>query len=148
MQRPVPHRRPRPRPPPLQPRRKKNLLKNAEPESEDRVIGEEDAVAKPKAAQAKASVAKEQPPTQAVSVRIVSSPEGAVVSLGKRVFGRAPLNLRFRPGITYELAFVKKGYQSTSKRFAVRSRPNQTVKVYLAKKPAPRKSLLRRIFGR
>jgi serine/threonine protein kinase len=125
-----------------------DLLKNAEPESDERVIGEEDAVPRPKAARPKVSVAKDQPTPQAVSVRIISSPEGAVVSLGKRVFGRAPLNLRFRPGISYELTFVKKGYKSRSKRFAVTGRPNQTVKVSLAKKPAPRRSLLRRLFGR
>jgi hypothetical protein len=81
-------------------------------------------------------------------VRIVSSPEGAVVKVGKRVFGRAPLNLRFRPGITYDVTLVKKGYQSRTKRFAVTGRPNQSVKVALRKKPQPRKSLFRRIFGR
>lgn len=123
-----------------------DLLKNAEPESDDRVIGEDDAVAKPKAKAV--VVTKDQPAPEAVSVHIVSSPEGAVVSLGKRVFGRAPLNLRFRPGITYELTFVKKGYKSTTKRFFVKARPNQTVKTYLSKKTAAKKSLLRRIFGR
>jgi hypothetical protein len=81
-------------------------------------------------------------------VRIVSSPEGAVVSIGKRVFGRAPLNRRFRPGITYELTFVKKGYLNASKRFAVTKRPNQSVKATLRKKPVPKRSLFRRIFGR
>ena len=81
-------------------------------------------------------------------MRIVSSPEGAVVGLGKRVFGRAPLNLRFRPGITYELTFVKKGYLSASKRFAVTKRQKQSVKATLRKKPVPKRSLFRRIFGR
>jgi len=58
------------------------------------------------------------------------------------------MNLRFRPGITFELTFVKKGYQPTTKRFVATGRKNQTVKVALTKKPAPRKkSLFRRIFG-
>jgi serine/threonine protein kinase len=122
-----------------------DLLKHAEPESDDQIIGEDDAVVKPTA---KAIAPKSQPSPAAVSVRIVSSPEGAVVKVGKRVFGRAPLNLRFRPGITYDVTLVKKGYQSRTKRFAVTGRPNQSVKVALRKKPQPRKSLFRRIFGR
>jgi hypothetical protein len=126
-----------------------DLLKNAEPESSDRVIGEDDAVAK---AKKKLAPPKEGIPPEAVSVHIVSVPEGAVVSIGKRVFGRAPLHLRFRPGITYELNFVKKGYKKTTKRLFVSKRAKQTVKVALRKKkssrlPAPKKSLLRRIFG-
>jgi serine/threonine protein kinase len=127
------------------PEEEEDLLKNAEPESSDRVIGEDDAVVKPKA---RPATPKGQIPPEAVSVRIVSSPEGAVVSIGKRVFGRAPLNRRFRPGITYELTFVKKGYLNASKRFAVTKRPNQSVKATLRKKPVPKRSLFRRIFGR
>jgi serine/threonine protein kinase len=127
-----------------------DLLKLAEPESSDRVIGEDDAVTK---AKPKPAAAKGVRPPEVVSVHVDSSPAGAVVSIGKRVFGRAPLHLRFRPGITYELTFVKQGYLSTTKRFSVSHRPNQTVKVALKKKPekkplpAPKKSLLRRIFG-
>jgi len=45
-----------------------------------------------------------------------------VVKLKNRVFGRSPLNLRFRPGIAYELTFIKKGYQNASKRFTVTGR--------------------------
>jgi serine/threonine protein kinase len=127
------------------PEEEEDLLKNAEPESSDRVIGEDDAVVKPKA---RPATPKGQVPPEAVSVHIVSSPEGAVVSIGKRVFGRAPLNRRFRPGITYELTFVKKGYLNASKRFAVTKRPNQSVKATLRKKPVPKRSLFRRIFGR
>jgi len=58
------------------------------------------------------------------------------------------MNLRFRPGITFELTFVKKGYQPATKRFIATGRKNQTVKVTLSKKAAgPKKSLFRRIFG-
>ena len=87
------------------------------------------------------------PPADAVSVHVLSSPPGAVVSLGKRVFGRAPLNLRFRPGLTFELTFVKKGYQPATRRFAVTGKKNQVVKVALKQRPVPKKSLFRRIFG-
>jgi serine/threonine protein kinase len=121
------------------------LLKQAEPDDAERVIGEDEGVAPKPSAKPSKAIAIEP-----VSVRLVSVPEGAVVSVGKRVFGRAPMNLRFRPGITFELTFVKKGYQPTSKRITVANRKNQSVKVALKKKAAPpaKKSLLRRIFGR
>jgi serine/threonine protein kinase len=126
-----------------------DLLKNAEPESSDLVIGEDEGIKQHKPR--KPPAVGSEPPA-AVSVHIQSTPEGAVVSLGRRVFGRAPINLRFRPGISYELTFVKKGYQSTTRRFTVTGRPNQSVKAVLkqktAPKPAPKKSLFRRIFGR
>jgi serine/threonine protein kinase len=121
-----------------------NLLKQAEPDDGERVIGEDEGVGGRKASPAKTSKTTPEP----VSVRVLSYPDGAVVSVGKRVFGRAPMNLRFRPGITFELKFVKRGYQPTIKRLVVANRKNQTVKAFLKKKPAPRKSLLRRIFGR
>lgn len=74
-----------------------------------------------------------------------------MVRLKDRVFGRSPLNLRFRPGITYQLTFVKKGYQSATKLFTVTGRKNQKVTITLKQKPqprqAPKKSLFRRIFG-
>lgn len=120
------------------------LLKQAEPDDAERVIGEDEGVAN-RAAKKPAKAVTVDP----VSVHLVSVPEGAVISVGKRVFGRAPMNLRFRPGITFELTFVKKGYQPASKRITVANRKNQSVKVVLKKKSAPqKKSLLRRIFGR
>lgn len=121
-----------------------NLLRNAEPESNDRVIDDDEGVpSRGKQAAAKMSA----PAATPISVHVVSMPEGAVVSLGKRVFGRAPLNLRFRPGITFELKFVKKGYLPTTKRFAVKDRKNQSIKVVLKKKPEAKKSFFHRIFG-
>ena len=83
-----------------------------------------------------------------VSVHIESEPKGAVVKLKNRVFGRSPLKLRFRPGITYELTFIKQGYQNMSKRFTVTGRKNQRVRIALEKKPAPKKSLIRRLLRR
>jgi serine/threonine protein kinase len=121
-----------------------NLLKNAEPDDHERIIDEDEGV---KGVKKKSAKAPSQPSAEPVSVHLVSMPEGAVVSLGRRVFGRAPMNLRFRPGITFELTFVKKGYLPATKRFIATGRKNQTVKVALKKKPAPKKSLFRRIFG-
>jgi serine/threonine-protein kinase len=119
------------------------LLEHAEPDDSKRVLGENEGVAETKAAA--------NAPIAAISVRIVSTPPGAVIGIGKRVFGRAPMNLRFRQGITFELTFVKKGYQTTSKRFTVTGKKNQLVKATLQKKPEPKKppkkSFLRRLFG-
>jgi hypothetical protein len=122
------------------------LLKNAEPDDHERVIDEDEGV---KNGKKKSAAAPKEASAAPISVHLVSTPEGAVVSLGKRVFGRAPMNLRFRPGITFELTFVKKGYLPTTKRFTATGKANQTVRVALKKKPAPapRKSLFRRIFG-
>jgi serine/threonine-protein kinase len=121
------------------------LLKSADPADQERVIDEDDGVHdKKKPAKAKPVVPAAIEPA---SVHIVSVPEGAVIRLGKRVFGRAPMNLRFRPRITFELTFVKKGYLPASKSFTPTERKNQTLRVVLKKKPQPRKSLFRRIFG-
>jgi hypothetical protein len=121
------------------------LLKHAEPEDGDRVLDADEGVpphAKSRAGKVSAPLA------EPVSVRVESNPQGAVVSLGKRVFGRAPINLRFRPGITFELKFVKKGYLPKTKHFAVTAgQKKQTIRVGLKKRSEPKKSLFRRIFG-
>jgi len=70
-----------------------------------------------------------------------------VVKLKNRVFGRSPLNLRFRPGIAYELTFIKKAIRTRASVSRDR-RKNQKVRVTLKKKPAPKKSFFRRILGR
>jgi hypothetical protein len=87
------------------------------------------------------------------SVRIESKPDGAVIKLGSRVFGRAPMNLRFRPGVTYELTFVKQGYESTRRRFTASARKGQRVTVSLKKRSASapasgkRKGFFQRLLG-
>jgi serine/threonine protein kinase len=125
------------------------LLENAEPEDTERVIDEDEGVPKKVARPATKAAAV---PAAPASVHLISTPVGAVISIGKRVFGRAPMNLRFRPGIAYDVTFVKKGYLPATKRFTATGRKNQTVRVSLKKRPASRKpekkSLFRRIFGR
>ena len=116
-----------------------DLLKNKEPDDNKRVLGEDEGIA--------GGVGVKPSPQAVVSVHVVSVPAGAVVSLGKRVFGRAPMNLRFRPGLIFELTFVKKGYLPANKRFAATSKKNQVVKITLKKKPEPKRSIFRRIFG-
>ena len=122
-----------------------DLLKNAEPDDRERVLGEDEGV---QSGRKKSTARSSDLSAGPVSVRLVSTPEGAVVRLGKRVFGRAPMSLHFRPGITFELTFVKKGYRPATKRFTATGTKNQTVRVVLKKKPAPKNSLFRRIFGR
>ena len=130
------------------------LLKHSEPADSEQILGEAEGEmpATPPAAKHGGRAKPESTLPDSVSVHIESHPQGAVIKLKDRVFGRSPLNLRFRPGILYELTFVKKGYQSASKRFTVNGRKNQKVTIALKKKgapkPAPKKLLLRRILGR
>ncbi len=63
---------------------------------------------------------------------ITSQPVGAVVKLKSRVFGKTPIPLRFKTGITFELTFVKNGFTTTSKRFLVTKKKDQKVVAYLS----------------
>jgi len=74
---------------------------------------------------------KPDPKADTVSVLITSQPAGAVVKLKSRVFGKTPIPLRFRTGITFELTFVKNGYTPTAKRFLVTKKKDQKVVAYL-----------------
>jgi serine/threonine-protein kinase len=127
-----------------------DLLKHSEPAASDQILGEDEGEgpSKPPAAKHGERAKPERALPESVSVYIESQPKGAVIKLKNRVFGRSPLNLRFRPGIAYELTFIKKGYQNASKRFTVTGRKNQKVRITLKKKPAPKRNLLQRIFGR
>jgi PEGA domain len=137
----------RPPSPPPSEDDEETLLQHSEPAASDQILGEDEGEKPVKPATTRRAKAESALP-ESVSVYIESQPKGAVIKLKNRVFGRSPLKLRFRPGIMYELTFVKKGYQNTSKRFTVTGRKNQRVRVTLKKKPAPKKSILQRIFGR
>jgi serine/threonine protein kinase len=141
------------------------LLRRQEPDVEEKVFGEEAGTPAAVPAPRKARTAtapgnkpspapnRQSAPTPArgpASVRIESRPEGAVVRIGDRVLGRAPMQLRFNSGITYELTFVKRGYQTTRKRYTVTTRKGQRISVVLRKKTASsakKKPLIRRLFG-
>lgn len=125
-----------------------SLLQRTEPEAASSIVGEEDGSPQSNPTKPAKAVAVVRPP-QSSSVHIVTRPEGAVIRINNRVFGRAPVSLRFRPGITYELTFVKKGYQTTTKRFTVTGRKNQSISASLKKKPEPKKkkSFFKRLFG-
>jgi serine/threonine protein kinase len=86
------------------------------------------------------SAARPQP----VQIRITTSPLGAVVRTKKQVLGRTPLAIRFNPGNTYELTFVKSGYVTNSRRLAVFQGKPQSISVAMKKAPPPhRHGLLR-----
>ena len=118
------------------------LLRQALPNAETAVIGEEEAdepapdvkagkVAAARSpgktggdkkderagASAKSSGAAARPET--VSLHITSSPVGAVVRTKYKVLGRTPISLHFRGGNTYELMFIKQGYAQATKRVTI-----------------------------
>ncbi len=127
------------------------LLQQRETGVAEAVIGDDQASpVKPNPRNPRPAPKPSAPHTQdPVSLRIESHPEGAVVRMNTRVFGRAPLSLRFNPGPTYELTFVRSGYETLTKRFVVSKKKNQKVVVRLRKRaPAKRKNFLQRLFGR
>jgi serine/threonine protein kinase len=71
-----------------------------------------------------------------VLVRITSSPPGAVIRTKNRVLGRTPLAIRFNPGSTYRLTFVKSGYTTTSRPVTVQAGKPGNVTVAMKKKAA------------
>ncbi|HEY8923751.1 MAG TPA: PEGA domain-containing protein, partial [Polyangia bacterium] len=76
-------------------------------------------------------------PAQPVLVRITSSPLGAVVRTKKQVLGRTPIAIRFNPGNTYKLTFVKKGYVTSNRMVPVASGKPQSISVPMKKAAAP-----------
>jgi hypothetical protein len=76
------------------------------------------------------------PSTKPVLVRITSSPLGAVIRTKNRVLGRTPLSIRFNPGSTYQLTFVKSGYTTTSRPVAVQAGKPGSITVAMKKKAA------------
>jgi len=128
------------------------LLRDAVPNAENEVIGEEEAEATPApkagakkpapAAKTKAPAAKTAAPPAPAKVetavlRITSAPAGAIVRTKARVLGRTPINLHFKTGNTYELKLVKSGYTPATRRVAVNNAKTRQVAVSLKKKPKP-----------
>lgn len=80
---------------------------------------------------------------QPVQIRITTSPLGAVVRTKKQVLGRTPLAIRFNPGNTYELTFVKSGYVTNNRKLSVSAGKPQSISVAMKKSPRPRRGFLR-----
>ena len=66
-------------------------------------------------------------------VSIRSVPAGAIVRSKRKVLGRTPFKLNFRPGMSYKLWFVKKGYKTVARVFKAKARPKQKLLVILKK---------------
>ncbi|HXU00442.1 MAG TPA: PEGA domain-containing protein, partial [Polyangia bacterium] len=134
------------------------LLRDAVPNAEEAVIGEEEAEAppapKPGAKKQPPPKQKAPPPKQAAAekpspppapakpqtavLHITSAPAGAIVRTKARVLGRTPINLHFKTGNTYELKLVKRGYTPATRKVAVNNAQDRKVAVTLKKKPKPR----------
>ncbi len=131
------------------------LLKKAVPNAEEAVIGEEGAEprAEPKhepEAEAKeghvATKAKAPPGKPTAILHITTNPVGAVVKTKAQVLGRTPINLHFRTGVTYELTFVKAGFETASRRVAVVGTKDKKVALSLKKKKAGQPARKRSFF--
>ena len=73
-------------------------------------------------------------------LHITSAPSGAVVRTTSRVLGRTPLNIHFRTGNIYEIAFIKAGYETATRRVAVRGTNDRKIAVSLRKRPPPKRT--------
>ncbi len=127
------------------------LLRDAVPDAESAVIGEDEAEAAPppKGAAAKpAAGAKAKPPAakapaakaETAILHITSAPAGAVVRTKARVLGRTPIKLHFKTGNTYEIKLLKKGYQPATRRVAVANAKARKVAVALKKRAPPKRA--------
>jgi hypothetical protein len=142
------------------------LLKKAVPNAEQAVIGangaetpskeEPEAPEPPKRTPAKTPAGKPARPAPAPKPKPVvhetailhlkTTPVGAIVRTKGQVLGRTPINLHFRTGNTYELTFVKSGYQPASRLVAVNNAKDKTLALALKKRPAPKKPASRSFF--
>jgi hypothetical protein len=140
------------------------LLKNAVPNPENQVIGEEEAapapekpVAKSKPAEPAVKPAKEpikvamrspgpkaspspaarpQPAkTETIVLHLSTTPVGSVVRVGTRVLGRTPINLHFRSDNVYDIVFLKSGYMPLTKRVTLTGNKDRKLAVALKKRP-------------
>jgi len=130
------------------------LLRQALPNAETTVIGEEEAdspsaetktPAKGSKASGRAATASKAAKPETVSLHITSTPVGAVVRTKYKVLGRTPISLHFRGGNTYELVFIKQGYAQAVKRVTIAGAGAKDRKVAVVLKrnrtPAGRPSL-------
>lgn len=66
-----------------------------------------------------------------VPVMFESDPPGADVSIERKVFGKTPIPLKLRAGITFEVVFAKTGYRTHKVLCPVSTRPGQRMRVVL-----------------
>ena len=120
------------------------LLRKAVPNAEQAVIGADGAEPEktpeskhaPEAAAGKRAA---KPKHETAILHLKTVPVGAIVKTKGQVLGRTPINLHFRTGNTYELTFVKNGYELANRRVSVANAKDKTIALSLRKRPAPRK---------
>jgi hypothetical protein len=122
------------------------LLRDAVPNAETAVIGEDEAEtparptgragAKPPAPPKRPASEGRPAKVQTAVLHISTAPRGAIVKTKARVLGRTPIDLHFKSGNTYELVFVKRGYQPATRKVAVQGSKDRKVAVTLKKRPA------------
>jgi len=142
------------------------LLKKAVPNAEQAVIGangaetpakgEPEAPEPAKPAPTRTAAGKPAHPAPAPKpkpaahetaiLHLKTTPVGAIVRTKGQVLGRTPINLHFRTGNTYELTFVKSGYQPASRLVAVNGAKDKTLALALKKRPAPKKAASHSFF--
>ncbi|HEY5088362.1 MAG TPA: PEGA domain-containing protein, partial [Polyangia bacterium] len=123
------------------------LLRNAVPNAENAVIGEDDAEAaaagKPapttKAHAATAKAPADVPHVETAILHFTSAPSGAVVRTKARVLGRTPISLHFKTGNTYEIALVKRGFEPATRKVSVHSTKDRKIAVTLKKRAPPKR---------
>jgi len=123
------------------------LLRNAVPNAESAVIGEDDAeagaAAKPtSASKSRASATKapaDVPRVETAVLRFTSAPSGAVVRTKARVLGRTPISLHFKTGNTYEVVLVKRGFEPATRKVSVHSTKDRKIAVTLKKRAPPKR---------
>ncbi|HTA19676.1 MAG TPA: PEGA domain-containing protein [Polyangia bacterium] len=121
------------------------LLRKAVPNAEQAVIGadgaEPEKAAESKRAAPEASEGKRpaKPKHETAILHLKTVPVGAIVKTKGQVLGRTPINLHFRTGNTYELTFVKNGYELANRRVSVANAKDKTIALALKKRPVARK---------
>lgn len=114
------------RPPPLPP---------AVPQPKATPAGKLGEAAKPPAKASGAGQPRQQGVVagEMVSVLVDSTPQGADVSIERKVFGKTPIPLRLRVGITFELVLTKPGFRTQKVLYQVTGRQGQRVRVSLSR---------------
>lgn len=70
------------------------------------------------------------------SVLVDSDPPGADLAIERKVYGKTPIPLRLKVGITFELVFTKPGFRTHKILYQVTSRQGQRVRVTLTRGPS------------
>ncbi len=120
------------------------LLRKAVPNAEQAVIGADGAEPEKTpeskhAPEASAGKHAAKPKHETAILHLKTVPVGAIVKTKGQVLGRTPINLHFRTGNTYELTFVKNGYELANRRVAVANAKDKTIALALKKRPVARK---------